>query len=220
MLDIHTHILPGMDDGSRSVEMSLEMLREQARQGVDTVVCTSHFYAEQNDPLRFLERRAAAWQRLQAALTPDLPEIRLGAEVQYFTGISRAEHIGRLRIQGTNLLLLEMPFCKWPEFAVEEAIALNSREDTQVVLAHIERYFRWQPKDIVERMLSEGFLIQTNVSFFTDWKTRHRALTMLRRGQIHLIASDCHNMTTRRPCLGELPGEARAYMEDVGLVNE
>ena len=220
MLDIHTHILPGMDDGSKSVEESLMMLREQARQGVDTVVCTPHFYAEQNDPAQFIARREAAWNQLKPELTPELPAIRLGAEVQYFTGISRVESVSRLRIQGTNLLLLEMPFSKWTDWAVEEAMELNSREDMQVILAHIERYLQWQPKDIVERMVDAGFLIQCNVEFFKHWRTKHKALRMLRDGQIHLIASDCHNMSSRKPNLGQLPREALAYMADVGLADE
>ena len=220
MLDLHTHILPGMDDGSKSVEESLLMLREQVRQGVDTVVCTPHFYAEQNDPLRFLQRREIAWNKLKENLTPDLPEIRLGAEVQYFTGISRVEDVMKLKIQGTNLLLLEMPFSKWTDWAIDEAMELNSRDDTQVVLAHIERYLQWQPKDIVERMVNAGFLIQTNVEFFKNWRTKRKALHMLRDGQIDLIASDCHNMTSRAPNMGTLPAEAKAYMAEIGLVNE
>lgn len=81
MIDLHTHILPGMDDGSRDVLESLAMLEASAAQGVGLVAATPHFYAEENSPERFLSRRAEAAQRLRAALRPGLPEIRLGAEV-------------------------------------------------------------------------------------------------------------------------------------------
>ena len=64
MVDFHTHILPGIDDGSRQTEESLELLRLERASGVDTVVLTPHFYASQNSPEGFLERRARAWDRL------------------------------------------------------------------------------------------------------------------------------------------------------------
>ena len=61
MIDFHTHILPGMDDGSKSVEESIWLLQEEVRQGVDAVMLTPHFYAEENSPVDFLRRRYASW---------------------------------------------------------------------------------------------------------------------------------------------------------------
>ena len=58
MIDLHSHILPGVDDGSESVEMSCAMLNELQKQGVETVVATPHFYPQQDTPERFLRRRA------------------------------------------------------------------------------------------------------------------------------------------------------------------
>jgi len=60
LTDLHTHILPGMDDGARNVAMSLAMLEAERAQGVDTVVLTPHFYREREDAERFLQRREAA----------------------------------------------------------------------------------------------------------------------------------------------------------------
>ena len=57
MIDFHSHILPGIDDGSPDVETSLRMIAAQQRQGIDTVIATSHFYASQRTPSHFLERR-------------------------------------------------------------------------------------------------------------------------------------------------------------------
>ena len=68
MVDFHTHILPGIDDGSRKTEESLELLRLERKMGVDTVVLTPHFYADENCPARFLERRSRAWDRLREQL--------------------------------------------------------------------------------------------------------------------------------------------------------
>ena len=96
MLDIHSHILPKMDDGSSSVEESLNLLRTSAEQGITEIAATPHFYASQYSPQKFLERRAACAARLQEALTPDLPRVYLGAEVCYFDGVSRIDELEAL----------------------------------------------------------------------------------------------------------------------------
>ena len=66
MIDFHSHILPGMDDGSQTVEESLTLLEMLRAQGVDTVAATPHFYARENSPEVFLRRRREAWERLDA----------------------------------------------------------------------------------------------------------------------------------------------------------
>ena len=117
MMDFHSHILPGADDGSRSVEESLAMLKMAAEQGVRHMVATPHFYAHHDDPAAFLERRAEAWQRLAEAMTrqPGLPDISLGAEVYFFRGISQSDVMEDLIIQGTRCLLVEMPESPWTD---------------------------------------------------------------------------------------------------------
>jgi protein-tyrosine phosphatase len=88
--DFHSHILPGGDDGSRSVNESLKMLSLDADQGIRRVIATPHFYANHDTPERFLKRREAAWSHLREAVEgfSGLPEIVLGAEVYYFPGMS------------------------------------------------------------------------------------------------------------------------------------
>ncbi len=215
ILDFHTHILPGMDDGSRSIEESLSILREECRQGVKTAVLTPHFYAFQNSPGQFLKRREEAWNRLKPHLE-DMPSLLLGAEVHYFEGICRTEDLGTLCVEGTDLLLLEMPMCRWTTRMVDDVIELNERGDLKIVLAHVERYLAMQPFKTFERLLSFGILFQSNVSFFADWKTRHKAMSMLKRDQIHLLGSDCHSMGSRRPNWEKLPAKA-AHLHEQAL---
>ena len=69
MIDFHSHILPAMDDGSKNIEESLQMLRMLQEQGVERVIATPHFYADENPPDVFLRRRADAWEHLRAHLT-------------------------------------------------------------------------------------------------------------------------------------------------------
>ena len=85
MVDFHSHILPEMDDGSESVEMSLAMLRESRRQGVDLICSTSHFYADEEEPASFLARRGEAYARLREAMEnpADYPDdqVLIGIEI-------------------------------------------------------------------------------------------------------------------------------------------
>lgn len=209
MIDFHTHILPRIDDGSRSVEESLALLREESRQGVTDVLLTPHYYADEYSPLEFLRRRDRAWKALAEHLRPEDPRLRLGAEVQYFEGMTAVEDLRHLRIAGTKLLLLEMPFCPWSERMVEDILKLNDRPDTQIVLAHIERYLSMQPSGIWRRLREYGVLNQCNVSFFIHWQTRLRAMHMVSTGKIDFLGSDCHNMKHRRPNWDALPEYAR-----------
>ena len=204
MLDLHTHILPLMDDGSQSPEESLRMLRMEAEQGVELAVLTPHFYPDREDPQHFLGRRQAAAEKLLDVLQgqTDLPQIRLGAEVRYYDGVSLLEGIEALCVEGTRTLLLEMPFCRWTRRMLDEAGYLRSQRGIQPVLAHVERYLSFQPAGVVAEWGDGGVWMQTNASFFTRWQTSRRALRMLSRREIHFIGSDCHNLTTRRPNLG------------------
>ena len=99
MIDIHSHFLPAIDDGSDSVRTSLAMLRESRRQNVDLIVATPHFYADEDDPESFLARRNEAYARLQAAMASvqdSFPRILLGAEIMYFPGMSVADELYEL----------------------------------------------------------------------------------------------------------------------------
>ena len=95
MIDFHSHILPGMDDGSKSTQESLEMLDMLRAQGVDTVAATPHFYARENPPEVFLRRRAEAWNRLRPQLTADSPRVLLGASAMW-TGCMTCAWRGRM----------------------------------------------------------------------------------------------------------------------------
>ncbi len=202
IVDFHTHILPKMDDGSRSVEMSVEMLREEFRQGVKTVVLTPHFYANHDKPERFLERRTASFERLCGAIgdEQDLPRLVLGAEVHYFDGISDCEYLDKFVVEGTNCILIEMPTRQWDERLLVEMASIYPKRRLIPVIAHVDRYLpRIGGGKVFERLASLPVMIQVNAEFFSNFSTKRLALRMLSEGKIHLIGSDCHNMKTRKP---------------------
>ena len=198
MLDFHTHLLPGVDDGSRSVEESLQMLERMRMQGVEQVVATPHFYANDESVEDFLARRNAALQSLTDR-PGNGPDILLGAEIRYYEGISRMPDLKKLRVQNSRLLLLEMPFRPWSEFAVKEVIDIVCQGGIIPVIAHVERYLFLQKPGVAELLLQNGVLFQVNSTFLTGWRQRRRALRMLRQGQIHFLGSDCHNLLDRPP---------------------
>lgn len=204
--DFHSHILPGMDDGSRSVEESLGMLRMEARQGIQRIVATPHFYPQQNSPAEFLERRAESARVLQEALAqePPLPQIYLGAEVYFFQGISDCEQLRELTIEKNSYILIEMPMPPWSDRMYRELQDIHYKQGLNPIVAHVDRYIRpFKTYDIPSRLAELPVLVQANASFFRDRFTRSIAMRMLRQGQIHLLGSDCHNLTTRVPNLDQ-----------------
>ena len=201
MIDFHSHILPAVDDGSRSPGMSLDMIRSLSEQGVDTIVASSHFYASDCTPERFLHRRQAAYESLLSDLGADAPKILLGAEVLYYPGVSQMEQLPKLCVEGTKILLLEMPFTRWSEHYIREVQELAASKLYTVLLAHVERYS--EPRSVWDQLLEQGVLMQSNAGFFLSLRTRRKALKLLRDGRIHLLGSDAHNMNERAPHMAE-----------------
>lgn len=211
MVDFHTHILPRMDDGSRSTRQSLAMLQLEAEMGIDTVILTPHFYASQNSPERFLVRRNQAWERLWDALVDDSIQFMLGAEVQYFDHMDKVDEIPQLAIGVTGVLLLEMPFRPWDDRIVRTVLELNGRSGLQIVLAHIERYSSYcRDKGVWRELRESGVLMQVNASLFSGFLGRQKAMAMMERGDFQLIGSDCHNMAERKPNWDLVPEAAIA----------
>ena len=203
MIDWHSHILPEMDDGSRDTAESISMINMLRTQGVGTVIATPHFYANDESVDLFLERRKSAFERLSAELPEGSPEILLGAEVRYYQGINRMADLKALRIEGTKLLLLEMPMSSWTEYMVRELIEMSGRSSIKVVLAHVERYMALQKQSVWNRLLESGILMQVNASFFTTFASKRKALSLLREGSVHFVGSDSHNMSSRPPRVGK-----------------
>lgn len=203
MFDFHSHILPGMDDGSANLEESMALLKESERQGVTGIAATPHFYADRADPDEFLKKRQTAYEKLRLCQKEGSPRILLGAEVQYYDGISHSEEILKLRMEGTKLLLIEMPYMCWTQHMCEELFVLNSRREVIVLLAHIERYLSLQNAEIIDMIRRQGILFQASGEFFLKRYTKKKALKLLKNGAIDVLGSDCHNMKNRLPNLGE-----------------
>ena len=199
MIDFHSHILPAMDDGSKNTEESLSMLSSLNKQGVKLVVATPHFNANDYSVDSFLKTREKSFDKLKVVFNGEHPKIVLGAEVRYYEGISKLEQLEDLCIQGSRLLLVEMPSGRWPEYALNELMNFYSQRRCTLVLAHIERYMNYQSADVFDKLLANDVLMQVNADFVTGLLTKRKAIKLFKNERVHFIGSDCHNMTTRPP---------------------
>lgn len=217
--DLHGHFLPGMDDGCKTPQEALQVLRSSYQQGIRRVFATPHYYPV--EPVeRFLERREASVRQLEEYIRSQgevlLPQICLGAEVAYRPGLSYEEQLGKLCLGSSRYLLLEMPFTKWGKAEEREVRNICSAGGVTVILAHIERYIDHQDRNTLEWILGQDVLAQMNAEYLLRFSTRREGRKLLRNGTVQLLGTDCHNMTTRQPKLGE----ALAYLSKKGMDRE
>ena len=208
MTDLHTHILPGMDDGSKSVEMSLAMLRAEAAQGVDTVALTPHYYRDTESSGEFLARRAAAVEALEAAIAalPEeersaLPKRILAAEVAWVPNLTDCAHLRALCYAGTNAFLLELPMEPWYDGLFRQLYDLVNATGLTPVIAHIDRYWTGQKPERLAELLALGLPTQLSAEALLRFPTRRRALRALQSGAAQYLMSDCHRDDKRTPNL-------------------
>lgn len=199
MLDLHSHILPGIDDGAKTVNHSIKLLKQLKEQGVTTVVATPHFYPGSMDLDDFIKARNNAYnQVISSNQTFDI-NIILGAEVLYFGGIQAAEDIKKLTFGKSNYLLLELMGIKEIDKKVIDDI-INLKENMNIIpiIAHIERYCRYKGfKNLLSLIERKEALCQINATYNFSFFQKRAVRSMLKMGMVDFIASDCHDPVNR-----------------------
>jgi protein-tyrosine phosphatase len=212
MLDLHCHLLPGIDDGPALQADAIAMAEAHVAAGVDTVVCTPHVDWSVDNTAADI---ASAVTRLRSAIDGAGIPLRIapGAEV----GLTRAlelpdAELVRLCIAGGPWLLLEAPLR--PSTGVEMAIGQILMRGHRVLLAHPERSPAFQGDvDALRRLVASGVLCQVTASSLTGAfgsRVRRFATELVREGLTHVVASDAHDVTRRPPGL-------RSHIEAAGL---
>ncbi len=204
MIDFHSHLLPGIDDGSRSAAETMQMLKLEYEQGIYKIVATPHFYASRHSIEHFLSRRSQSMNEAEEAMPAgeSLPGIIPGAEVYYFPGMGKAAPIQKLCIQDTNILLLELPFCQWTGDILEDVRDLLHKQNLTVMIAHVERYYEFQrDKSVWNEIINLAPYLQINADCFLKWRNRRLGFELLRSRDNIVLGSDCHNMKNRSPNL-------------------
>ena len=201
--DFHSHCLPNLDDGAADVKTSVAMLREVAQQGVTRVAATPHFYIGEHSASAFFRERQRAYEEIRPYLTGDMPEVLLGAEVLIREGISRYD-LRPYCLQGTNILLVELPFMAPPYWVLEELEGLALGQGLTLMLAHLDRYLSWYSRDQLEALLDlPGVIVQLNADSAADKRGFRHVCDCLPLADRLVIGSDMHNLTHRAPCIGQ-----------------
>lgn len=219
LFDIHCHVLPGIDDGCRTGEEAAKLLRESQEQGVAGVIATPHYYPKETVE-SFLQRRQESVERLHMQLEKEnditIP-VCYGAEVAFHTGLMYEEQIEKLCLGKSRYLLLELPFRSWSPSVLREVQALRHVHGIVPVIAHLERYFKIQKKEMMEAVFEADVLIQMNAEYlldgFWDWR---RARKLLKNRNVYVLGSDSHNLAERRPNLGK----AEEKLKKQDMLNE
>jgi protein-tyrosine phosphatase len=234
MIDIHAHILPGVDDGAKNWGQSLEMARMAVEDGIMTMVATPHLFkgrtidlSQVNDKGIILQHVAQLRQRLYEEKIP--LEIIPGCDFPLgFESLQLLDNGRALTINDANrYLLLELPDTSLPPATEEICFHLQSKGITPII-THPERHIIIQEMPYkLKRLIDLGCLVQMTGNSLTGWfggRVKKISRQLVKLGYVHLLATDAHDPKGRPPLLSEavtelsrLVGEnrARAMVNDI-----
>lgn len=199
--DVHSHILPGIDDGSKNVGMSADMLNMLFSQDVGWIAATPHFRSHRESVKKFCQRREQAYRELCVCLNYDAVErITIGAEVALEHGISKLEDLSDLVYGFTDYILLELPFRPLSDRMLEEINYINYDHRLTPVIAHIDRYINLFSEEDYKKILElDDVIFQINNEAFKERKTRRLVEELISFDLPFVLGSDCHNISDRAP---------------------
>lgn len=204
-LDFHTHILPGVDDGAKSEDMTKEMLRMAYNQGVRTMLATSHNYpGKENASVEKLTELCGTVQQWAKEIGEDF-KILPGNEIFYRKSVcEELEENKILTLGGSNYVLIEFsPYEKFSKIYDGMKELVNS--GYYPVVAHMERVECLLTKpEHVRDLIKLGCYIQVNCeSLFGGMfdSTTSKILKYMKNGCVHFLGSDCHNVKSRAPVM-------------------
>lgn len=206
-IDIHSHILPGVDDGSKDIEQSLEMLEIAAQEGIREIILTPHNKAgHRNVSMEGILRRMAELQ--EEAQENGIPiSLYAGNEIFYRDGVAEMLDEGSLcTLAGSHYVLVE--FQPMEQFSyIRSAIYELTSNGYTPILAHVERYVCMVSNiDNVAYAIDRGALIQVNASTVTGimgLKGKQFVKRLLKQKLIHFIGTDAHDSKRRSPQIEE-----------------
>ncbi|MCK9478851.1 MAG: hypothetical protein M0R40_05040 [Firmicutes bacterium] len=207
MVDFHTHVLPYIDDGAKDAAEAIKMLHLLKSQGVCTVAATPHYNDSVMSIERFLKLRNDSFLSLAqeiGAKPEGLPKIILGAEVYLSYEVIKNNDIDKLCIENTKCLLIEIPNDMWFDWVYDFSKHLIDEKGIKPIIAHFERYASLHKNVERFKKLGEiGAIIQVNADSFLDFKMKTTIKNLFKNNIVHLVGSDSHNTTNRKPRLDE-----------------
>ncbi|MBR1738815.1 MAG: histidinol-phosphatase [Ruminococcus sp.] len=223
LIDFHSHFLPQIDDGSRSIEESVGILDDMAKNGTELVAATPHFYCSEQSIESFVRHRNDAYERLKPHLKPEHPRIILGGEVLFDQALVNHEHLHDLCYEGTDYLLLEMPYVDLTDRIINGVAEMADRGDVKLLIAHIERYLNFTSMKRLDQLMHLDVLGQINAKSMESFKSRSRCLKLISKGYVQVLGSDYHrtdrgDLTVNKgyQMIGKKHPDFEAYAEDCG----
>jgi tyrosine-protein phosphatase YwqE len=197
-VDIHSHLLPALDDGVKTVEEAAEIILRFEKLGYKKIITTPHVMSDayRNTPEVILEKLKVL--KMYLAMRGILMEIEAAAE--YYLDehlISQLEANQKILTFGKNYLLFETNFLTEP-LHLKEFIFLATTKGYKPVLAHPERYLYLQNNiEKMQDLLDRGVLFQLNISSVTGYyskQVKQAAIKLIERKWVHFLGSDCHHI--------------------------
>lgn len=204
MIDLHTHLLPQIDDGAYDAEESIEMIKDSISQGVSTIAATPHCRLRDNEDIeKFIAYREKSWNSLKKEMEKenlDIGDIVLGAEVYLDHDVSTYQDLSKLCLGDTNYIMLEFPHSGYSSIMSEWVYSVTLR-GLKPIVAHVERYESYEK--IMEDLNGLEVIYQLNASSFLSVCGRKRLAWIMKRKGIFFVSSDMHNMRRRVSTMGK-----------------
>lgn len=203
LFDMHSHILPAIDDGAEDLNESLKILKLMQQQGITDVMATPHFYPESDNLEDFKKNSSEAFKKVKEfAVKRDLPNIYLGCELLYFRGLSKVDSLPQFCMNGSKYLLLELIDYCIDETLFKEIVEIRENFGVEPVIAHAERYFRASKyRKFLKFLKQNNIAVQINADSVLSGQMKKTVKKLLSLSLTCVIASDAHSTTIRPPRL-------------------
>lgn len=202
MIDFHSHIIHGIDDGAKDIDMSLEMVKISESEGVEFICATPHFITEEFEITR--EKYIDKLDRLVLASKEENLKIKILSGLEIYMHPNLPKLYKEKKIWGINdseYLLIELPMGQFPMYTEDvfyELMLLGAKP----ILAHPERNIKiMKNHDLIINLIKQGVLMQINAgSLLGDYgkEVKKTAEEFVKRNMVHILGSDGHNITSRK----------------------
>lgn len=194
LYDMHTHILPGIDDGAKDTETSLALIQKLKAQGVSHIALTPHYYSNRESLEDFYAKRQGAYDLLSARKIKGV-ELILASEAYITDFIFNNPSIDGLCYQGTRYLLTEFAYSSdFSGSAGDMLYKLVNNYNVIPVIAHIERYKHlMKHPEVLEELADAGCKMQINLSSLSSFTDGRKLLKLIKKGLVHIIGTDTHS---------------------------
>ena len=202
-LDIHSHILPAVDDGAKDIEESLKLLEMSYEQGITAMIATPHFYAHEQNIEEFNEQIDKALALIHNSKGDrEIPEVYIGSEVYYFKKIGKSSGIRELTLGKSRYILLELPYSTITNDVLRDVEDLSNIQGLTPIIAHIERYSERRGYKKLLKLVKAGVCVaQINAASLLQEGYKKTVCNLFDKGYISFIGSDTHSVEHRPPLI-------------------